>query len=151
MMWIDRIGECVRAAMSERGISRRDLARMAGNISLTLVDSVKSGNPSSSAKNIDAVVSALNLQVVADCIPADQEWQGSIEQRLAELRKHRTGTHGQVMDWDTKDAEELLHLVDYIIKSGKAKGAVDALVQWRAGSKPPTLNHNSGGGGSPLA
>jgi hypothetical protein len=52
------------------------------------------------------------------------------------------------MDWDVKDAEKLLHLCDFLIKTGEAKGAVDVLQKWQAG-----VDHSSQrqtGGGRPL-
>jgi transcriptional regulator with XRE-family HTH domain len=144
MMWMARIGECVKAAMLEAGLSRDDVAQAADGVSKDTVDSVRNGSLSVSAKNVERVVRALGLQIVVDCVPATLDWQANKDHLVATLRE-KSG-----MKLDAKGAEKLLHVCEMLIKSGEAREAVDVLMKWQAGGDIPRRNV-SGGGGHPLA
>jgi hypothetical protein len=142
MLWMERIAACVREAIDKRAGTLVDLA-VAADVSATTLDGVRFARPGTGVMNVEKVVRALGLQIVADCVQANAEWQEGKERLLASLREKSQ------MDWDAKDAEELLHLCDYLIKAGKAKGAVEALGAWRFGGTPAPYGKT--GAGRPLA
>jgi transcriptional regulator with XRE-family HTH domain len=124
-MWLTTIGDCVRKTRTERGWSQKTLAQHAG-VSEAAVSAVENGqNPTSTS--IDAVVGALGLAVVADCPAAGPDWERHYAAEVARLRE---AAERETME--TKDAEELLHLCHFLIRTGRARGAVQALLRWRA-------------------
>jgi transcriptional regulator with XRE-family HTH domain len=131
MMWMARIGECVREAMAERGLTRDKVAEAADGVSKETVDAVKNGLLSVSAKNVEKVVRALGLQVVADCVPAADEWQADYARQLQALQE-RAGDGRQMTKSSKEDATELLSLCRTFIETGQAGKAVQALYDWRA-------------------
>jgi hypothetical protein len=153
MLWVKRIVECVNDAMESRRLTPRAVVKLAeeldpeNSISPDTVVAVQKGKPGTGLRNVDLVVKALGMQIVADCVPAeDAIWQGDIKQRLAKLAGIREHLGDRSMGWTLEDAEELIHLCDYFIKTGKAKGAVQALIEWRSRGGGATPHQNSGGG-----
>jgi transcriptional regulator with XRE-family HTH domain len=132
MMWMARIGACVKAAMAERGMTREKVAEAADGLSKETVDAVKNGSLSVSAKNVEKVVRALGLQVVADCVPATDEWQADHARQLQALHERRTEGERQMSQSSREEAAELLHLCRTFIETGQAGRAVQALYDWRA-------------------
>jgi hypothetical protein len=133
--WLERIGVCVENSI-KGGQRRRDIAASAG-VDGTSVDAVREGRLGTTTSVIDSVVRAAGLQIVADCIPIT-DTEVAIDQRLKELREH--GDMSEV----NQHAKELLLLCDFLIKTGHAKGAVQALHAWRSSGAGGNRQGNNG-------
>jgi hypothetical protein len=136
MLWLDEVARCVSEHMAKTGLRRPDLVRVSGLVAQT-VGSVLDAKDGTQASTIDAVVRAAGLQIVATCVPGGPGWEQTYQEEALRLRKaaERAG------DMATKDAEELLKFCHYLISSGHASGALQALIDWRArlngGNHPP--------------
>jgi hypothetical protein len=127
MTWLERIAECVQQTMDEQDLTRQQVAGLAHGAGIAAVDAVrKAENPTSSS--IDAVVAALGLVVVADCVPNRPDLENFYHLELARLREAaiEQGRMG------TTEAEELLQYVHTLITTGHARAALRALLTWRA-------------------
>jgi hypothetical protein len=122
----------VDTEMAIQGKTRQDVARLA-DLAPTTVDAVRHARSGTGADSIDAVVRALGMMVIADCIQAiDGGAADDYEAEAARLRDRESrDEHGAMVNM--LSAKELLGMCRIYAELGLAAEAVRALNRWRAG------------------
>lgn len=133
MLWIERIAVCVDTEMKTSGKTRQDVAKMA-DVSAATVDAVRHGRLGTGADSIDAVVRALGMMVIADCIQSVNGGLAAEYEVEAALLRERAD---RVDAAELKVIREMFGMCHLFADLGLAAEAVRVWNRWRAGLEQP--------------